>query len=675
MTPTTDDVLPRTGGAVRAAVWMLHLALPLLGLWLLVARPDLDVHWEHQPSHFWLVLAVAGVNVVLGWRIQSAARDHGDARLVLVAASFIAAAGFLFLHALATPGVLVSGPNTGFTIATPIGLGVAAIFAAASSLDLSAARAAAVVRNQSRIRAGLVAVMVVWGVASLLSIPPLDAPPDQAALSSPLRVLAVVSVMLYGVAAVRMFLVHRRRPAVMLIGLLTANALLAEAMVAVVFATNWALSWWLWHLLMAAAFGYVAYSAYIQFRREGSSRGLFDSVATEATVVRVRGELGHALEVLTSTLERTDLTDDHLELITAGLATKFNLTEGQGRVLSRAARALVVERDQARRLGALAAVGTEAGIEQGEDELLARVVEIVGDAFGRDLMRIGVIRDGAMTYPERLATGAWAGTGGQVSHPVTVMGTVVGSVEFLRPGGRFDDSDHAVYETLAAEVSIALENSRLYAQLDTLFRQYMSPDVAATLIADPTQAALGGAVVEVTALFADLRGFTTFSERSRPEEVVEMLNRCFGAAVPHVLDHGGTVIQFQGDAMLATFNAPARQAGHAREAAEAALEMQEAIAELIADHPDWPRFRIGINTGEALVGNIGSDRIRSYNVMGDAINVAARLEAIAEPGTVVIGQTTHDALGPGAVVDPLGPLDLKGKEHPVTAYRLVSLDR
>ena len=658
------------------AVWALHLALPMLGLWLLVAQPQLDARWEHHPSHFWLVLGVAGVNVVLAWRIHTAARNHSDARLVLVAASFIAAAGFLFLHALATPGVLVGGPNTGFTVATPIGLGIAAVFATLSSMDFTPARAAAVVSNQRRLRIGLLAVMGLWAAASLAEIPPLTAPPDEAVLSTPLRVLAVISVGLYTVAAVRYFLIHRRRPAVMLIGLLTANALLAESMVAVVFAANWQLSWWLWHVLMTAAFGFVAYSAYVQFRREGSSRGLFDSVASEATVVRVRQELGSALEVLTAALERSatsELTDDELDLITAGLSSRFDLTEGQTRVLARAARALAAERDQARRLGALAAVGAEAGIEQTEEQLLGRVVEIIRDAFGRDRMRVGLIREGSMTYPDRLATGPWEGTGDQASHPLVVMGSPVGVVEFLRPGGRLSDADHAVFETLATEMSISLENSRLYGQLDTLFRQYMSPDVAAALIADPSQAALGGAVVEITALFADLRGFTTFSERSRPEEVVEMLNLYFGAAVPHVLDHGGTVIQFQGDAMLATFNAPAPQPDHARQAALAALAMQDSIESFATQRPDWPRFRIGINTGPALVGNIGSDAIRSFNVMGDAINVAARLEAIAEPGTVVIGESTHDLLGPGAVVTPLGDLELKGKSQPVRAFRLLSL--
>ncbi|MEX1271733.1 MAG: adenylate/guanylate cyclase domain-containing protein [Acidimicrobiia bacterium] len=675
--PDTRAPRPRTGGAVRAGVWVLHLLLPLLGLWLLLAKPELDVHWEHQPSHFWLVMTVAGISVVLAWRVQTAARDHGDARLVLVAAAFVAAAGFLFLHALATPGVMVGGPNTGFFVATPVGLGIAAVFAALSAIEFSPSRAALVVRNQRGIRIGLFGMMAVWAAMSLLALPPLDVPPDRAELSGPLEVLAVVSVALYGIAAGRYFLIHRRRPAVMLVGLITAFALLAEAMVTVVFAPNWQLSWWLWHVLMAAAFGFVAYSAYVQFRREGSSQGLFDGVVTEQTVDRVRTEMGSALEVLTSALERserTDMTDDDIDLITAGLSARFDLTEGQGRVLGRAARALANERDQTRRLAALAAVGAEARIDGSEHAMLARIVATIGDAFGRDRMRIGLLHEGQVDYRPDLVTGPWDESGEHSSHRLIVAGKPAGTVEFQRPGGHLTDADRAIFETLASELSIALENTRLYEQLDTLFRQYMSPDVASTLLSDPSQASLGGAVFEVTALFADLRGFTTFSERSRPEEVVEMLNRYFGVAVPHVLDHGGTVIQFVGDAMLAVFNAPARQDDHAVQAARAALAMQGSIEQLAAENPEWPLFRIGINTGPALVGNIGSDRMRSFNVMGDAINVAARLEGVAEPGTVVIGETTHAAIADRAHVEPLGDLELKGKELPVRAYRLLAVD-
>ena len=174
----------------------------------------------------------------------------------------------------------------------------------------------------------------------------------------------------------------------------------------------------------------------------------------------------------------------------------------------------------------------------------------------------------------------------------------------------------------------------------------MSPDVAAALLADPDQAALGGSVVEVTALFADLRGFTTFSEAVEPAEIVRMLNRYHGAAVPCILDNGGTIVQFVGDALLALFNAPARQADHALRAVRAALAHAGERSERSrrGAEPGWPRLRVGANTGPALVGNIGSETLRGFNAMGDAVNVAARLQALAEPGQVVIGEATRSRL-------------------------------
>ncbi len=200
----------------------------------------------------------------------------------------------------------------------------------------------------------------------------------------------------------------------------------------------------------------------------------------------------------------------------------------------------------------------------------------------------------------------------------------------------------------------------------------MSPDVAAALLADPDQAALGGSVLEVTALFADLRGFTTFSEAVDPPEIVRMLNRYHSAAVPCILDNGGTIVQFVGDAMLALFNAPARQPDHAERAVRAALAMQDVVEAIAAGEPDWPRLRVGANTGPALVGNIGSETLRGFNAMGDAVNVAARLQTLAEPGQVVVGESTWLAVEPvaGATLQarPLGELMVKGRQQPVRAF-------
>jgi class 3 adenylate cyclase len=147
-----------------------------------------------------------------------------------------------------------------------------------------------------------------------------------------------------------------------------------------------------------------------------------------------------------------------------------------------------------------------------------------------------------------------------------------------------------------------------------------------------------------------------------------MLNRYHGAAVPCILDNGGTIVQFVGDALLALFNAPARLEDHARRAVRAALEMQRVVEEIAAGEPGWPRLRVGANTGPALVGNIGSELLRGFNAMGDAVNVASRLQTLAEPGQVIIGERTFLAVRDDVVADPLGELEVRGRLRPVRAY-------
>ncbi|MGH2816308.1 MAG: adenylate/guanylate cyclase domain-containing protein, partial [Actinomycetota bacterium] len=194
------------------------------------------------------------------------------------------------------------------------------------------------------------------------------------------------------------------------------------------------------------------------------------------------------------------------------------------------------------------------------------------------------------------------------------------------------------------------------------------------VIGPTTQAALGGDVAEVTVLFADLRGFTPFSERTSPDRVVAMLNQYFGRAVPVLLANGGTVVQFVGDAVMVLFNAPARQPDHALRAARAALGMQAAIEAVAEYQPDWPRFRVGINTGPALIGNIGSDEFRNFTAIGDTVNLAARLEQeVAEAGQVVLGPTTHAAIKHLAIARPLDPIEVKGKRDPIACWVLEGL--
>jgi adenylate cyclase len=454
-----DDARPRD--AARALAWTALVVLPLAGLGVLLAAPATDVHWEHHPAHFWLVLSSALTSAVLAYATGDTARRRGDARLFVVALAFLAAAGFLGLHALATPGVLLEKRTAGFVLATPVGLLVAAGFAALSATRTVEARGPAIVARASAYRGALIALMLVWAALSLARLGPLDdaTPPESG--SAPLTVLAAAGLALYGTAAYRYGALYARLRAPILLAVVTAFVLLAEAMIAVAFARNWHASWWEWHALMLTAFALIA-----------------------------------------------------------------------------------------------------------------------------------------------------------------------GSAQRQAPEERFSD-----------------------------------------LYLDETSAGKR----DVSVVFADLSGFTTFSDGRDPREVTAMLNASFERAIPAIRAHGGEIDRLVGDAIVATFNTRGDQPDHAARAARAALEVLDATAPAVGAHPDWPRFRIGVNSGEAMVGVVGAREGKSYTVIGDTVNVAARLQGAAPVGAVAIGAGTLRGL-PAARVRALGPVALKGKRDPVEAYVLERLD-
>ncbi len=674
---------------MRVFSWALHMALPLLGLWLLLT-PRFDVVLRHNPSHFWIVVVVAAFNLGLGARMSSDARRRGDTRLFLVAMAFLASAGFLGLHALATPQVLLASPNGGFALATPVGLALAAVFAALSSVPWRASGAA--IRAQAWARIGLVVLLVGWGVVSLLGLPPLAQPVDPGTARRSLGWIAAGGCVLYVVAAARYFTLYRRRPSAVLLSVITAFVLLAEAMVAVAISESWHAAWWEWHVLMLIAFGFVAYSARVQYVREGSSAGLFDSLALDETITRLRREYSDALEQLVEAVRRQADTGvaQPVDTLAARVGERFDLTERQTEVLGRSAEALASEREQIERLDALVAVGRQATVIQDEQGLLERALSLAGPTFRRDVLRVGLLEDGTLRYLDAKAprtpsvpaltalstlepVESGNGDGLTLILPLQVKGHPAGVLELHRPAGTFADRERAVLRSLASQLSIAVENARLYQQLDGLFRSYMSPAVATALIADPGQAALGGELSEVTVLFADLQGFTPFAERTPPDQVVALLNRYFGLVVPLILAEGGTVVQFVGDEVMALFNAPVRQPDHALRAARAGLALQRAVGELLTKNPDWPGFRVGVNTGTALVGNIGSPDMRNFTAIGDTTNLAARLQAEASVGEVVLGPATYAQIQGAADVQPIGPLSVKGKAEPILAYVLLGL--
>jgi class 3 adenylate cyclase len=179
---------------------------------------------------------------------------------------------------------------------------------------------------------------------------------------------------------------------------------------------------------------------------------------------------------------------------------------------------------------------------------------------------------------------------------------------------------------------------------------------------------------DISVLFGDLVGFTSFSERSSPGEVAAVLNAYWGAAAPLITrQFGGELEKFIGDSIAATFNSRGDQPDHALRAARAALALQRELAALVEQHPDWPRMRVGVNSGEAVIREIGGDGHVAYPLVGDTINTGSRLESLAPAGGVLIGSETYEQLPDGAVVEAKSSLRVKGKDGLVHAYVLLAL--
>ena len=213
-------------------------------------------------------------------------------------------------------------------------------------------------------------------------------------------------------------------------------------------------------------------------------------------------------------------------------------------------------------------------------------------------------------------------------------------------------------------------------KMKRLFGQYVSKDVYEQLVANPDLARLGGQRRQMTVLFSDIRGFTTVSEKGQPEEIVAILNEYFTRMVEIVFAHKGTLDKFVGDMVMALFGAPLDDPNHAEHAVDAALEM---IRELNRLNEKWAAegrpaldIGIGVSTGAMIAGNIGSEAIMSYTVIGDSVNLGARLESLnKEYGTrIIISEATRDALPGRYLFRPLGDVVVKGKTRPVAIFEV-----
>jgi adenylate cyclase len=221
-------------------------------------------------------------------------------------------------------------------------------------------------------------------------------------------------------------------------------------------------------------------------------------------------------------------------------------------------------------------------------------------------------------------------------------------------------------------------------RLRQVFARYVTDEVVDRIMASGKLPDLGGEAVGVTVLFADIRNFTAISERLSAHEVVEMLNAYFSSICEPILEYGGAIDKFIGDAVMAVFGAPAPHPDHARRALATALAMaaraEKFQAWMTERFPEkgLPRFHIGIglHSGEAVVGNIGSPRRLEYTAIGDTVNIASRLESLTKElnWTIIASDQTLEAAGPGVKTGASRESRLKGREELVQVHHVIGLE-
>ncbi len=250
----------------------------------------------------------------------------------------------------------------------------------------------------------------------------------------------------------------------------------------------------------------------------------------------------------------------------------------------------------------------------------------------------------------------------------------------------FEEDHQVVLSILASQVTVAMIKVRFFEEVElakerekrairNLFQRYVSPAVVDRLVDGVEDLTLGGKRQEISVLFADIRGFTSYSENLAPEHLVEILNQYLALAVEAILAQEGTLDKFVGDAVMALFNAPLPQPDHALRAVRAALAMQQAIADYNVEGADHAplSFGVGIHVGQAVVGNVGTVQQMNYTAIGDTVNLAKRLQEHASGGQIILSRAVYEAVKDKVTVEDLGPIMVKGRAAAEHAYSLTGL--
>jgi adenylate cyclase len=272
-----------------------------------------------------------------------------------------------------------------------------------------------------------------------------------------------------------------------------------------------------------------------------------------------------------------------------------------------------------------------------------------------------------------------AGVRSLICGPLGSRDEIIGLLYVDNPVTRqFSAADLEVFSALANYASVAISQSKLAAQVleegrrRERLERYHSPAVVEQVLQAQRDGRESTAEErEVTVLFADLVGFTPLTEHTPPVQVIEILNAFLSRMTDVIFAHEGTVDKFLGDAILAVFGGPVAQDDHAARAVETAKNMMRELAALNAERGDRPplQMRIAINSGMAIIGDIGSPKRREYTVLGDVVNTASRLEStVAQPDQIVISEATYRRIQPALPVTSLGNFRLRGRGSDIRVY-------
>lgn len=250
----------------------------------------------------------------------------------------------------------------------------------------------------------------------------------------------------------------------------------------------------------------------------------------------------------------------------------------------------------------------------------------------------------------------------------------------------FTEKDKYILQSLATQAAISIDNANLYEKVKTEtdlrnhLQRYLPRNTVSKIMDSKINISLVGELQECSILFADICGFTTISESINPQETVKLLNHYLTSMTKVIFSFNGSVDKFIGDGIMAVFGAPVSNPNHALEATLAAVEMKNQIENLkekfISEFgiKDF-NIRIGINTGSAIYGNVGSPQRMDFTVVGDTVNIAARMEQSAPPGSILISKNTYDKVGEYINAKEWEPISVKGRKGQIKVYEVLELEK